>query len=175
MSSGEVRRRLKRARCIAPRASLSYRRTLELLADHEWCGCNPARAALDPHGRDPAHRTRAARRRRPRADRARSIAGRPASIDRSSSAIRGAVRSEQGDDRVIRSPENYETGMSAFAAAMGGSLCVRSLRVLKISAASSLNSIRSSRSTPRMRSQSSAHRLPTGRSRLGAALPGSSR
>jgi hypothetical protein len=30
---------------------------------------------------------------------------------------------------TIRSAENYETGMSAFAAATGGSLCVRSLRL----------------------------------------------
>jgi hypothetical protein len=30
---------------------------------------------------------------------------------------------------TIRSPENYETGMPAFAAATGGSLCVRSLRL----------------------------------------------
>ena len=32
---------------------------------------------------------------------------------------------------TIRSPENYETGMPAFAAATGGSLCVRSLRLPK--------------------------------------------
>lgn len=30
---------------------------------------------------------------------------------------------------TVRSPENYETGMPAFAAATGGSLCVRSLRL----------------------------------------------
>jgi pSer/pThr/pTyr-binding forkhead associated (FHA) protein len=32
---------------------------------------------------------------------------------------------------TVRSPENYETGMPAFAAATGGSLCVRSLRLPK--------------------------------------------
>jgi hypothetical protein len=32
---------------------------------------------------------------------------------------------------TIRSPENYETGMAAFVAAKGGSLCVRSLRLPK--------------------------------------------
>ena len=32
---------------------------------------------------------------------------------------------------TVRSPENYETGMSAFEAATGGSLCVRSLRLPK--------------------------------------------
>ncbi len=30
---------------------------------------------------------------------------------------------------TVRSPENYETGMEAFAAATGGSLCVRSMRL----------------------------------------------
>ena len=32
---------------------------------------------------------------------------------------------------TVRSPENYDTGMSAFAAATGGSLCMRSLRLPK--------------------------------------------
>jgi len=32
---------------------------------------------------------------------------------------------------TVRSPENYETGMPAFAAATGGSLCMRSLRLPK--------------------------------------------
>jgi pSer/pThr/pTyr-binding forkhead associated (FHA) protein len=32
---------------------------------------------------------------------------------------------------TVRSPENYETGMAAFAAATGGSLCVRRLRLPK--------------------------------------------